>query len=175
MIRFDTSHAPLVVVRWTGDITERQIDRYIKAHEGLLEGEVEHALLVDVTGASFVGSVRAHLIELSQWLDRRAGVLTRNCLACAFVVGDEGLREAVDTLCEVQPLDLPSRIFGRPTAAVEWLRPIFEPRSEEPPTESSLGQESSSPEPVQEPEGTGPPFEEPEGGGWSPYGHAGQG
>ena len=166
MIRVDTSHAPLVVVRWAGGITPSQVEQYIEVHDGLLESEVEHAVLVEVNEVSVQGPATAHLVRIADWLDYRAGELTRNCLACAIVVEDEALRGAIETFCEVRPLELPTRMFGRSTKAVDWMRPMFEPGPSAPATESSLGRESSSPESIHE-SGTWPPAD---GSEWSPYG-----
>lgn len=183
MISLDTTRAPLVVVRWVGEIDQTELDRYLTAHEGLLDSEIEYAILVDVARAAPTGNVTDYLCEISDWLDSRAPELKRTCRACAIVVRGEGLRRAIDVFCELRPLDLPTHVFSDSDAAANWLEPVLadlEPGSDTPPAppndpltepgdpeEFGLGAESSSPETLRTPNGSS--ANRPERTPWSPY------
>lgn len=164
-----------------GEIERTELDRYLAAHEGLLDSEIEYAILVDVARAAPTESVSDYLCEISDWLDRRAPQLKRTCRACAIVVRSEGLRRAIDVFCELRPLDVPTQVFSDSDAAANWLEPILadlpavsdgpsvppngplkEPRETE-----EFDPESSSPEILRTPNGSS--ANRPERTPWSPY------
>ena len=125
MIHLDTSQAPLIRVRCLGYIGGEELEQYIRAHNGLLDQEFEHTVLVDITDATATDSVTTRLVRIARWVGQRAGDITRNCRACAIVVDSDPFRDAVETFFNIRPLDLPIRVFSSGDAAVGWLGPFF--------------------------------------------------
>lgn len=170
MIRFDTTLAPLVVVEWEGPIREKDAETYVQAHRGLLDAEIRHVLLADLTEARIVETATPHIAEISQWLEQRRADLADVCVACAFAMGDSYLCRAVDRFCEMRSVDVTTETFEGTAEALEWLQPIIEREPVVDSEPSSLGDPHSSPELVS----TDDVSETPDGSDWSPYRRARQ-
>ena len=146
MIEFDTTHAPLMYVDCYGDVDLAEIEQYLESHGNLLDSEVEHALLVDLVGASLGSESDDCMLKLSGWLDRRSQTLNDVCRACGVVVEGQ-VGRALDVIAELQSLRLATRVFLDTKEAIDWLRPVYDRTREESAGETGgLGGNSSAPE-----------------------------
>jgi hypothetical protein len=110
---------PIVKARWSGTVTDRELDAALARMDDYLSREDRYGLLLDSRGAGgFSPEQRNRLLS---HMKSRAP-LTSRLLVQAVVIDNLIQRTLYYGVRLLLPSPFPSRVFAHPEAAEAWLR-----------------------------------------------------
>lgn len=116
----DTSHHPLVTVRFTGaagtdDSFSQYLDEVLQAYEA--GGRM--GILFDATDATMPSY--AHIRMQADWLEKHEALMASQCAGTAYVLPNVLVRTALKMIFALQKQPVPYAIFAEEQPAKEWL------------------------------------------------------
>jgi hypothetical protein len=120
-IEIDESRAPLVLVRFVGDVSDAQFERYLAelgAHVRARRGKT--VTIFDMTLAP--SAPGAHRQRQALWVAEHAEALARTSLGSVFVVRSTVMRAALTAILWAQPLPQPHVCVATLAEGEAWAR-----------------------------------------------------
>ncbi|MFO0694585.1 MAG: hypothetical protein U0230_13575 [Polyangiales bacterium] len=98
----DRAREPLVVIRYEGGVDDSEFRAYLAQYEALVAAGRRYTVIFDARRASVPNAVQRRM--QAQFLEARAGDLSRLCLGGAFVIASPLIRGALTAILFLTPL-----------------------------------------------------------------------
>lgn len=120
MFEVDEQHWPLVVVRFTGNMTLEEMERYIARQDGLIARK--QPMLNLVIGEQLVLWETRVLRRMTEWTSANLEDQRRYSRAVALVITTPVARGMLKAALWMQPMPQPYQVCATVEGALAWLR-----------------------------------------------------
>lgn len=118
-IQLDDSLWPLLLIRYTGEATNQELQELLDVRTRYLERPEPCVVLHDMSRAK-VGTTEQRRIQ-ADWLKRHDAQLRKSVLGVAFVTSSVAMRLILSIILHLKPLSMPQSAFSHLPEALAFL------------------------------------------------------
>jgi hypothetical protein len=123
MIEVDDRHWPLVLYRFSGDVSLPELDDYLKRQDEMLQRKQMTGSLVLTDHVKMWDT--PVLRRQADWIKRNEEMLRRYSVGAALIIQSPIVRGMLKALLWMQPMPQPHMVSGNVDEALRWLRSRF--------------------------------------------------
>jgi hypothetical protein len=123
MIEIDDRHWPLVLFRFSGEVSLAQLNEYLKRQEEFFErGTPMGSLVLTENLRMWDAPV---LRRQAEWIKQNVAVLRRYSVGAALIIHSPVVRGMLKAILWIQPMPQPHVVCSTADEALRWLRARF--------------------------------------------------
>jgi hypothetical protein len=123
MIDIDDRYWPLVLFRFSGDVSLPQLNEYLKRQEKMLERREMMGSLVLTDNLKLWDT--PVLRRQAEWIKTNVEQLRRYSVGAALIIGSPVVRGMLKAVLWIQPMPQPHLVCSNVDEALAWLRARF--------------------------------------------------